>query len=134
MMQQFRIEMLKAHEYREAWAILRSSGAYANLEWWLSEAEELVSAGGGVLGARAKDSRLHGIATFEPSGRPTERVLTVHRLITFELSRSEPARRALLKELERIGTRLDCTHIAMPLSGKCAAWPVSEAPHHAASS
>jgi hypothetical protein len=114
----FTIQALKGNELGEAWPIVRS-GPYPNLDWWLSEAAELIRNGGGVLAARAPTGRIHGVATFKsPADLAGERMLTVRLLISFELSRSAPARAALLRSLERIATRLECTHVILPLEGR----------------
>lgn len=120
-MADFIVQALKTNELSEAWPIVRS-GPYPNVDWWLFEAAEMIANGGGVLVARAPDGRIHGVATFEaPANAAT--VLTIRLLISLELSRSAPARAALLKSLERIARRLDCSHVILPLAGKFALRP-----------
>jgi len=118
MLPQMRVEDLKTEKLSEAWAIVRSSGFYGNEDWWIAEGTDLIRDRGGVLAARARDGRLHGVATFEVPRRPNNDTLVVRMLLTFELSRSAPARNALLNSLKRIATKLECTHILLPLSGK----------------
>jgi hypothetical protein len=114
-MAEFTVQALKPSELSEAWPIVRS-GPYPNVDWWLSEAAELISNGGGILVARARDGRIYAVATFDaPAELATERVLTIRLLISFELSLSAPARGALLKALQRIASRLECRHIVAPL-------------------
>ncbi|HEY6048082.1 MAG TPA: hypothetical protein VIV07_03450 [Sphingomicrobium sp.] len=121
-MPHFMIQALKAGELGEAWPLVRSSGCYANVDWWVTSAEEIIRRGGGVLAARAKDGRIHGVATFMvPGDITTDGVLTIPTLITFELSRGAPARSALLRALERTATKFGCTHLILPLTGKRAA-------------
>jgi hypothetical protein len=118
MPQQVSVESLKTDKLSEVWALARSSGSYANEDWWIAEGTDLISRGGGVLAARATDGRPHGVATFQVPRRPNEDTLVVPMLVTFELSRTAPARSALLNSLKRIATKLDCTHILLPLCGK----------------
>lgn len=115
MRQQLSVEALKTEELSEAWALARASGTYANKDWWIAEGTEIISAGGGVLAARAMDGQLHGVATFQASREGT---LVIPLLVTFEFSRCEPTRNALLNSLKRIATKLECTHVLAPLSGK----------------
>jgi hypothetical protein len=117
MAEQVSIEALRESELSEAWALARSSGSFANEDWWVAEGCDLIAGGGGVLAARATDGQLHGVATFE-APKPSGRTLIVRVLITFELSRSAPSRRALLASLTRIATKLGCTQIVLPVSAK----------------
>jgi len=117
-MPRFSIQALKIRELSEAWPIVRSSNSHANVDWWIASASEVIEHGGGVLVARAADDRIHGFATFEfPRNLARERVLAIPTLITFELSRSAPARGALLKALQRIASNLCCTHAVHPVAG-----------------
>lgn len=119
MPQQVNIEALKTDGLSEAWALARSSGSYANEDWWIAAGEDVIAGGGGVLAARAADGGLHGVATFQAPRWPNEETLVVPMLVTFEFSCNTPARNALLKSLKRIATKLECTHVLLPLSGKC---------------
>ena len=118
-MTQFTIRALKANDLEAAWPVVRSSNSYANVDWWLSEAADLLAGGGGVLVAFAPDSTIHGVATFkrpvDPAGDKV--VLAISMMITFELSSSGAVRNALVKSLERIATKLECTHLMLPLAG-----------------
>ena len=118
MLQQVSVEALRTNKLSEAWALARSSGSYANEDWWIAEACDLIRGGGGVLAARATDGNLHGVATFRAPRRPNEETLVVPMLVTFELSRRAPARNALLHSLKRVAIKLECTHVLLPLSGK----------------
>ena len=121
-MTHFAVRALKGNELAAAWPIVRSSNVYANLDWWVTDAAELIAAGGGVLVALAQDGAIHGVATFRrPDNRGTDKALTIPMLITFELSGSGPARSALGKELERIATKLECAHVNFPVAGNLGA-------------
>jgi hypothetical protein len=118
-MPHFRIQALKARELGEAWPIVHASASHPNVDWWISDAAEMIEGGGGVLVARAPDRRVHGVATFKvPPGAGAERTLAIPMLVTFELSRNAPARQALLCALRRIAVRFGCTHVALPLTAK----------------
>lgn len=123
----FNVEALKTQKLSEAWPIVRSSGVYANEDWWIAEATKLIGDGGGVLAARAADGCLHAVASFEGPKLLGQRTLVVHTLITFELSPNEPARMALLNALERIATKLECSHLVIPLAGAVRPRRISEA-------
>lgn len=118
MLRQVSVEALKMDKLSEAWALARSSGSYSNEDSWVAESTDIIAAGGGVLAARATDGRLHGVATFRAPRRPNEETLIVPMLVTFELARTAPAMNALLHSLKRIATKLECTHVLLPLSGK----------------
>lgn len=111
----FKVETLRTQELSEAWALVRSSGVYANEDWWIAEASDLIADGGGVLVARAADSCIHALATFMRPEVTREPVLTIPILISFELNGSGPARNAVLKALERIATKLECSHLFLPV-------------------
>lgn len=117
-MTQFTVRALKRSELPEAWPIVHWSNLYANADWWLSDAMDVIDDGGGVLVALAPDSSIHGVATFKVPANPAkEKVLRILTLITFELSGRAPARNALVKALERIAAKLECTHVMLPLAG-----------------
>jgi ribosomal protein S3 len=75
-----------------------------------------------VLVARAADGSIHGVATYERIATSRGQLLTVEKLITFELNRRKPARRALCEALDRIADRLGCSGVALPIdvSGRSA--------------
>ena len=117
-MAQFIVRPLKTSELESAWPIVRWSNVYANMDWWLTDAAELIASGGGALVAINPDGEIHGVATFKtPRDPASDNLLKISMLITFELSSGAPARHALLKALERIATRLECTHVVVPLAG-----------------
>lgn len=117
-MVKFDIQALQANELSEAWPAVRS-GPYANIDWWLSEGADVIARGGGVLVARAPNGAVHGVATFRvAAGLAKKKVLRIPLFISLELSRSAPARLALLNSLERIATRLECSHVAFPIAAK----------------
>src|SRR5678815_5450501 len=112
----------KKDELAAAWPIVRSSNLHANLDWWLTAGAELIAGDGGVLVALAQDGTIHGVATFKAPDNPArDNALVIPMLITFELSSRAPARHALVKVLERIATKLECTHVALPLAGNFSA-------------
>lgn len=118
-MAHFTVENLQKERLGEAWPVVRTSGLEANLDWWLTDATELIERGGGVLAARAPDGSIYGVATYDLVGTPPlARLLAVEILVTFELNRSAPARRTLREALEQIATVLNCTGTAFPLSTK----------------
>ena len=114
----FKIEALNTQGLHDAWPLVRSSGVYANEDWWTAEACDVIRGGGGVLVARAADGCVHAVTSFQPVNGESERTLAVKRLITLELTSNEPARTALLGALERIATKLECSYLLLPLAGK----------------
>ena len=63
----FAVENLQKEQLREAWLVVRTSGLEANMDWWVTDATELIDRGGGVLAARAPDGR----SPTRTSSRPT---------------------------------------------------------------
>lgn len=115
----FTIEHLDEEKLLDAWPLLRSRGSDPLPDWWTNEALELMGRGGGVLAARAPDGSVHGVATYECVHRPRSgSVLTVDRLVTFELNRKEPVKQALGGALHMIASAFCCSAIALPLQGK----------------
>ena len=83
------------------------------------QATDLIERGGGILAARAPDGTIHGVATYEVAKKALlGRVLAVDTLITFELSRRAPARRALCDALDLLGHAFDCRNIVLPIPSK----------------
>lgn len=115
-MPRFAIDHLNPNQLREAWPVVRMSDAHANCDWWMSEAAELIERGGGVLAARASDGNIHGVATYAIAKKAhVGRVLSVGTLVTFELCRRAPARRALYEALQLLASAFDCRTIVVPL-------------------
>ena len=115
----FTVELLSEDQLVEADAMIRIAGANSPAGWWGSEAGELIRRGGGVLAARSGDGALHGLATYEVVRRQRAgRVLAVGTLLSFDLSRKQPAKQALVHALELISDAFDCSAIAVPLRVK----------------
>ena len=120
-MSHFTVENLQKEQLREAWPVVRTSGFEANVDWWVTDATELIERGGGVLAARALDGGIHGVATYAVADKLSlEKVLAVEILIAFELNRSAPVRRTLCEALEQVAAALNCTGVALSLSDKAA--------------
>jgi hypothetical protein len=116
-MPRFAIEHLSDDRLPDAWPIVRMSHSHATADWWMSEASALIERGGGILAARAADGSIHGIATYEIVRKAlVGRVLAVDTLISFELSRRAPARRALDEALELLASAFECRSIVLPLA------------------
>jgi hypothetical protein len=115
-MANFTIERLSPERVSDAWPILQATRAEPLPQWWESEGKDLIQRGGGVLVARAADGSIHGLATYETAERPdAARVLAVETLVTFELSRKQPAKRALCAALELLATELGCSGVGLPI-------------------
>lgn len=118
-MQHFTIEHLPEDQLAEAAALVRMAIGNCNPEWWEAGVRELISRGGGVLAARAGDRSVHGVATYEViKRRHTGPVLAVETLASFDLSRKQPAKQALVKALDLISAAFGCRAIALPLPAK----------------
>jgi hypothetical protein len=108
-MPHFTVEHLRDDQLAEAGPVLRLSSSEFMPEWWESEARALIGRGGGVLVARTLDGSIHGLATYEVVKQPhAGRVLSVPRLVSFELSRKQPAKCALTGALQRIAAAFEC--------------------------
>lgn len=113
-MPRFTIEHLAKDRLAEAWPIMRASAHQPQLEWWLNDAARLIDHGGGVLVARALDGTVHGVATYRLAARlHVGRVLSVETLITFELNRHMPVRRALCDALDTLSLDFECRGIGI---------------------
>lgn len=112
----FRIEHLDDEKLLDAWPIVRSAGAEPLPDWWENEALELMRRGGGVLAARAPDGSIHGVATYECLRRSAcGPVLAVGRLVSFELNRRQPVRKALCDALQAIAAAFCCSAVVPPV-------------------
>lgn len=115
----FVIEHLSDGQLADAWPVVQQARSHANADWWSSEAAALIERGGGVLAARAPDGTIHGVASYQVARKALlGRVLAVDMLITFELSRKAPARKALCEALELLASAFDCRSIVLPLPSK----------------
>lgn len=113
----FAIEHLDGDHLVDAWPVVRMSEAYANCDWWMSEAKALAERGGGILVARAPGRNIHGVATYAVTRKPLfGRALVVDTLVTFELIRRAPARQALYEALELLANAFECRSIVLPLT------------------
>jgi len=118
-MQHFTIEALHEDQLAEAAAIVRMAMSNCNPEWWEESTRELIDRGGGVLAARAGDRSIYGVATYEVvKRRHTGPVLTVETLASFDLSRKQPVKQALVDALDMISTVFGCRAMAVPLPSK----------------
>ena len=111
------LERLSEQHLLDAWPLIELGATDLVSDWWRHEAAQLLRQGGGVLVARRPDGLVHGLATYRPLHRPGgDTVLAVTRLITFELSRKRPVRKALLQALDRVASQLRCSALALPSS------------------
>jgi hypothetical protein len=115
-MPHFTVHHLRTEQLAESGAILRLAGDRAALDSWHREARSLIGRGGGVLVARAADGSAHALATYELAGD----TLAVTRLVSFDLSRKQPARLALVDALGMIAASLGCG--AVDLDAKDGPW------------
>lgn len=117
-MPQFSVEHLHGENLAEAAALIRVGGAESVPGLWEIDARTMLGRGGGVLVARGADNSVHGVATYEVIKRPrTGRVLAVATLFSIDLSRKQPAKRALVETLEQISAAFGCSALAFPASG-----------------
>lgn len=106
------VEHLSDQRLLDAWPLLASGATERISQWWENESAALIRRGGGVLVVRAADGIVCGLATYEPLDCQGRRgVLAVERLITFELSMKQPARKRLLGALDLVARSLGCTDV-----------------------
>jgi hypothetical protein len=111
----FAIDHLTPERLLDAWPVIRSSGAYARVDWWLTEAACLIGDGGGVLAVRGADGMVHGVAIYRLDREAHfKKVLSVQSIITFELRRRAPARRTLYQALDELSLALNCRGVEVP--------------------
>jgi hypothetical protein len=118
-MPHFTVEHLREDELAEAGAFLRIADGESIPGWWENEARQLIRRGGGVLVARSGHGAMHGLASYELVKRKhSGRVIAVTRLLSFDLSRRQPAKQALLRALDLISAAFECSAIAVPLPAR----------------
>ena len=131
-MTSFTVTHLDAAAMADAYPMVRAAAGEVSAEQWRRYAEWLRNAQGGVLGAFAPDARLHGIAAYCRDDELRHgRTLRVDTIVTFELSCSAPARRALCQALEVLARERHCDRLTLALpsrgfadatSAKAASW------------
>lgn len=125
-MPDFTVTHLDDDQLGEAYALVRAAAPDVSAERWHGFARMLRARDGGVLGAFAGDSTLHGIAAYRPEtclrGGLT---LNVDALVTFELNRASPARAALCRALDLLGHALGCASVTVTMPGRGYADPAS---------
>lgn len=106
-----RVLPLADAELTEAYPLVRST-THIELDRWLTFARELVAIDGGVLGARADDGCLYGVATFVPlPGLREERVLLGGVVAAIELGRASRVRPALCEALQEVASAFECNEL-----------------------
>lgn len=127
----FNVTHLGRAELADAWPLIRAAAPELTNADWCGFASRLIDEKGGVLGVRAADGQLHGVATYRrDEALRGGRTLRVDTILTFELQRDAPVRQALLDALGLLAQAFECTSlaIAMPSRGyadggkKGAAW------------
>lgn len=105
---------------REAYPLVRAA-ELIGLESWLTFARALAAIEGGVLGARADDGCLYGVATFVPLPcLRNERILTGEIVAAIDLGSANRIRSPLYEALEGLASALDCTKlVATDRSSSC---------------
>ena len=111
-------------ELLEAYPLVRSS-AHIGLDRWLAFARALVALEGGVLGARAHEGCLYGLAIFAPFPSLRDgRVLIADIIAAIEIGSASRIRGALCEGLEVIAASLDCRTLTTTGSGSSNLWPL----------
>ena len=115
-MVQFSVSHLRTDMIPEAYALVRIAVPEVTFERWQEFADALIANGGGILGVFAGDATLHGLATYEIDNVLRHgRRLKVDTIVTFELTRLAPARKALCEALECRAAELGCTAMVLAM-------------------
>lgn len=118
-MPRFTVTHLEREQLDEGWPLVRTGAPELALSEWLAFAERVLDEGGGVLGVRAADGSLHGLATYRiEEWLRGGRTLRVDNIVTFELNRDAPARRTLLAALERVARAFGCVSLAVSMASR----------------
>ena len=108
------VRELTAEEVTNVWPLAQTGPCNHSLLGWKYQVREAIRRGGGVVGAIAEDGIVHGVATYEPvTSIRAGKILRVHTLASFELSRRAPVRQALLGELDRLADSLGCPAVTL---------------------
>lgn len=117
-MLQLTAQDLTADHLTLAWPLVRTLSPETNVERWLAAARKLIDRGGGWVGVATEAGSLRGLASYEPVGSPAGKILQVDAMVTFEVSRRAPVRRALCEALDRLATRLGCEAVAVKIANR----------------
>lgn len=118
-MDRFTATHLEREQLGEGWPLIRTSAPELSAADWTHFAERLLAAGGGVLGVRAADGRLHGLATYRvEEALRSGRTLGADNIVTFELHRDAPARGTLLAALERVARAFGCVSLSVSMASR----------------
>lgn len=118
-MSQFTVIHLQGDRLDEALPLVRMAAPTATVDQWRHFVGWLGRNDGGVLAAFAGDGRPHGIAAFRPEeSLSLGRVLHVEPMVTFELSRSAPARTALCQALELLAVARAYENLVIVTGGR----------------
>jgi GNAT superfamily N-acetyltransferase len=118
-MLRFSITELDEADAAAAWPLVRMAAPDLDLEQWQATAQDIRDRGGGIIGVEVADGGILGIATYEAVQNPhAGTILQVHTLVSLELSRRGPVRRALRGELEERASSLGCSAIALGAAAK----------------
>ena len=113
-MSQFTVIHLQRDRLDEALPLVRMAAPTATADQWRKFVGWLGRNDGGVLAAFAGDGRPHGIAAFRTEeSLSLGRALHVEPMVTFELSRSAPARTALCQALELLAVARKCDNLVI---------------------
>ncbi len=118
-MPQFTVVHLQQDRLDEALPMVRMASPAATADQWRLFVSWLGRNDGGVLAAIAGDGRPHGIAAFRTEENfSLGRTLHVEPMVTFELSRSSPARTALCQSLELLAIARGCENLVIVTAGR----------------
>ena len=131
-MTSFSVAPLDSAAMADAFPMVRAAAPDVGADQWRRYADWLRNAQGGVLGAFAPNSRLHGVAAYCRDDELRHgRTLRVDLIVTFELNRSAPGRRALCDALAGLAREKHCDRLTLALpsrgfadaaSAKAASW------------
>ena len=131
-MSRFMVIHLQEDRLDQALPLARMAAPLLTPEHWREFVRLLAKDDGGILAAIAGDGRTHGVAAYRiQQGLTYGRALRVEPMVTFEISRSAPARTALCDALELLALAKACDSLviatssrgyASPVSAKAAAW------------
>ena len=115
-MPNFQTVQLDEARFAEAVPLVRLAIAGIEQDRWLAHCRQMIALGGGVLGAAAEDSALHGVASWRPDeDLRLGRVLRVEMMVALELGVANPVRTALCESLESLCGDLGAVGVALSL-------------------
>lgn len=117
-MPQFTAVDIGENQLDAAYPLVRTIAPDVSLEQWIAYARE-TRRNGGLLGVTAHGGALFGLLTYRKEKRLRRGcVLHIDSIVTFELNRAAPGRRALCEAAEALALKMGCSALEYRLGSR----------------